>query len=178
MFFLKSSTCLCSLAPLKCRRLCNTMPSQALCAGDAKQENDPVARMGGDSSWNRWTLFQYGVEEPPIWASKLGWEREAISYAAIIYSSLGMEEEEKEAFTAGVINIFGSQLRWALLSSCHPLSAPSSHWNQRFAETRPKPAYGRQGLDWIVGPGYSFVVFSTNKTMETNQKTRKTMKPP
>ena len=36
--------------------------------------------------------------------------------------------------------------------------------------TRPKPAYGRQGLDWIVGPGNSFVVFSTNKTMETNQK--------
>ena len=28
--------------------------------------------------------------------------------------------------------------------------------------TRPKPAYGQQGLDWIVGPGYSFVVFSTN----------------
>ena len=37
-------------------------------------------------------------------------------------------------------------------------------------ETRPKPADGRQGLDWIVGPGYSFVVSSTNKTMETNQK--------
>ena len=37
-------------------------------------------------------------------------------------------------------------------------------------QTRPKPAYGRQGLDWIFGPGYSFVVFSTNKTMETNQK--------
>ena len=36
--------------------------------------------------------------------------------------------------------------------------------------TKPKPAYGRQGLDWIVGPGYSFVVFSTNKTMETNPK--------
>ena len=34
--------------------------------------------------------------------------------------------------------------------------------------TRPKLAYGRQGLDLIVGPGYSFVVFSTNKTMETN----------
>ena len=32
--------------------------------------------------------------------------------------------------------------------------------------TRPKPAYGRQGLDWIVGLGYSFVVFSTNKTMK------------
>ena len=29
--------------------------------------------------------------------------------------------------------------------------------------TRPKPAYGQQGLDWIVGPGYSFVVFSTNR---------------
>ena len=36
--------------------------------------------------------------------------------------------------------------------------------------TRPKPAFSRQGLDRIVGPGYSFVVFSTNKTMETNQK--------
>ena len=23
-------------------------------------------------------------------------------------------------------------------------------------ETRPKPAYGRQGLDWIVRPGHSF----------------------
>ena len=31
----------------------------------------------------------------------------------------------------------------------------------RILLTRPKPAYGRQGLDWIVGPGYSFVVFST-----------------
>ena len=24
-----------------------------------------------------------------------------------------------------------------------------------FCLTRPKPAYGRQGLDWIAGPGYS-----------------------
>ena len=32
-----------------------------------------------------------------------------------------------------------------------------------FLYTRPKPAYGRQGLDWIIGPGYSFVVFSTNR---------------
>ena len=31
--------------------------------------------------------------------------------------------------------------------------------------TRPKLAYGLRGLPWIVGPGYSFVVFSTNKTM-------------
>ena len=28
--------------------------------------------------------------------------------------------------------------------------------------TRPKPAYGRQGLDWIVGPEYSFGVLSTS----------------
>ena len=30
--------------------------------------------------------------------------------------------------------------------------------------TRPKPAHGRQGqgLDWIVGPGYSFGVFSAS----------------
>ena len=27
--------------------------------------------------------------------------------------------------------------------------------------TRPKPAYGRQGLDWIVRQEYSFRVFST-----------------
>ena len=31
----------------------------------------------------------------------------------------------------------------------------------KICDTRPKPAYGRQGLDWIVGPGNSFVVFST-----------------
>ena len=42
--------------------------------------------------------------------------------------------------------------------------------DRHFIQTRPKPAYGQQGLDWIVGPGYSFVVFSTNKTMETHQK--------
>ena len=47
-----------------------------------------------------------------------------------------------------------------------------------FQYTRPKPDYSRHGLDWIVEPGYSFVVFSTNKTMETNQKPWKTMKPP
>ena len=35
--------------------------------------------------------------------------------------------------------------------------------SRTFENTRPKPAYGRQGLDWIVGPGYSFVVFSTNR---------------
>ena len=35
------------------------------------------------------------------------------------------------------------------------------HVGNSLLQTRPKPAYGRQGLDWIVGPGYSFVVFST-----------------
>ena len=45
-----------------------------------------------------------------------------------------------------------------------------SYLGKKFGQTRPKPAYSRQGLDWIVGPGYSFVVFSTNKTMETNHK--------
>ena len=35
--------------------------------------------------------------------------------------------------------------------------------NFMFMTTRPKPAYGRQGLDWIVGPGYSFGVFSTSR---------------
>ena len=31
-------------------------------------------------------------------------------------------------------------------------------WLFIICNTRPKPAYGRQGLDWIVGPEYSFVV--------------------
>ena len=39
---------------------------------------------------------------------------------------------------------------------------------QIFALTRPKPAYGRQGLDWIVGPGYC--------ETETNQRPWETMK--
>ena len=30
-----------------------------------------------------------------------------------------------------------------------------------FINTRPKPAYGQQGLDWILGQEYSFGVFST-----------------
>ena len=29
--------------------------------------------------------------------------------------------------------------------------------------TRPKPAYSWQGLDWIVWPEYSFAVFSTSR---------------
>ena len=37
-----------------------------------------------------------------------------------------------------------------------------SEKSTKFYVTRPKLAYGRQGLDWIVGQGYSFVVFSTN----------------
>ena len=38
-----------------------------------------------------------------------------------------------------------------------------ARFGQNFEFTRPKPAYGRQGLDWIFGPGYSFVVFLTNR---------------
>ena len=34
-----------------------------------------------------------------------------------------------------------------------------------FDKTRQKPAYGRQGLDWIVRPGYSS---NHDTTMETN----------
>ena len=33
------------------------------------------------------------------------------------------------------------------------------HFKTFYYFTRPEPAYGRQGLDWIVGPGYSFGVF-------------------
>ena len=69
--------------------------------------------------WREWEETLLGIDghfsnmesrTRPNGQASLAGEREAISYAAIIYSSLGMEEEEKEAFTAGVINIFGSQL--------------------------------------------------------------------
>ena len=48
----------------------------------------------------------------------------------------------------------------------------------QFYITRPKPAFGRQGLDWIVGPEYSFRVFSTwkMKNQPGTMKTLKTMK--
>ena len=54
------------------------------------------------------------------------------------------------------------------LVTATPLLVDASHCTpksnvKRFIRTRPKPAYGRQGLDWIIGPGYSFVVFSTNR---------------
>ena len=48
----------------------------------------------------------------------------------------------------------------------------------QITQTWPKPAYGRQGLDWIVGPEYSFRVFSTwkMKNQPGTMKTLKTMK--
>ena len=42
-----------------------------------------------------------------------------------------------------------------------------------FILTRLKPAYGQQGLDWIVGPGYSFVVFSTKKPWKPTKNNEK-----
>ena len=42
-----------------------------------------------------------------------------------------------------------------------------------FVVTRPKPADGRQGLDWIVGPKYSIRVKMKNKPA-TKKKTIKT----
>ena len=51
---------------------------------------------------------------------------------------------------------------------------------QAFDITRPKPAYGRQGLDWIAGPEYSFMVFSMWKnqpgTMKNHENRPGTMK--
>ena len=38
----------------------------------------------------------------------------------------------------------------------------------------PKPAYGRQGLDWIVGPGYSFGVFSMSRFAPPKNVTSRT----
>ena len=86
------------------------MPTPGFTAGDAKQENDPGGQNGTTLAMDTFPIWSLG-QPPPKWASCYTVEeplrrREAISYAVIIYSSLGMEEE---AFT-GVINIFGSQL--------------------------------------------------------------------
>ena len=40
-------------------------------------------------------------------------------------------------------------------------------------QTRPKPAYGRQGLDWNVGPGYSLGGDFLEKSHENQPKTMK-----
>ena len=45
--------------------------------------------------------------------------------------------------------------------------------NKYLSLTRPKPAYGRQGLDWIVRPGYSFVVFSYNRGVQLTSMIKK-----
>ena len=76
----------------------------------------PVARMG---RLLQWTLLQYGVlgirpSGLELLHKNLFGRREAISYAVIIYSSLGMEEE---AFT-GVINIFVTQEFEGKLGAC------------------------------------------------------------
>ena len=100
------------------------MPNQASVPVTANKKMTPVARMGRllelDEAMDTFPIWSLGpaqqmgksytVQEP------LRAEREAISYAVIIYSSLGMEEG---AFT-GVINIFGAQLCSGLLSTCQP----------------------------------------------------------
>ena len=56
------------------------------------------------------------------------------------------------------------------LVTATPLLVDASHCTpksnvKRFILTRPKPAYGRQGLDWIVRPGYRHT-----GSMATNHK--------
>ena len=43
------------------------------------------------------------------------------------------------------------------------IDPPVLDTNSSHGLTRPKPAYDRQGLDWIVGPEYSFRVFSMSR---------------
>ena len=74
------------------------------------------------------------------------------------------------------------KLRLFLLKEKQHKCINISYLSRLFVKTRPKPAYGRQGLDWIVGPRYSFLVFSTKKnfgnqpeTMRNHETTLKTM---
>ena len=72
------------------------MPGPGFTAGEAKQENDPGGQNGTTLAMDTFPIWSLG-ETCPI-HKNLFQLREAISYAVIIYSSLGMEEE---AFTAG-----------------------------------------------------------------------------
>ena len=48
---------------------------------------------------------------------------------------------------------------WFLFFSFFEFPTPCLYMQRKhFNETRPKPAYDRQGLDWMVWPGYSFGV--------------------
>ena len=50
------------------------------------------------------------------------------------------------------------QLRWrGGGGQTNSLRCDNNCEHKSFDNTRPKPAYGRQGLDWIVGPGYSLI---------------------
>ena len=111
----------------------NTMPNQASLAVTPNKKMTPVARMGrlleldeAMDTFPIWSLgpAQMGKSYTPV-QEPLRAEREAISYAVIIYSSLGMEEG---AFT-GVINIFGAQLCWGLLSTCQPTLPCLIRWS-------------------------------------------------
>ena len=42
--------------------------------------------------------------------------------------------------------------------------------------SRPKPTYGRPGLDWIVWPGYSFGVFSMSRFALSSVDAPKTLR--
>ena len=58
---------------------------------------------------------------------------------------------------------------WTTLvqSRAQRVRVPDSRPLPDFFSTRPKPAYSRRGLDWIIGPGYSFGVFSAPSVLSS-----------
>ena len=64
-------------------------------------------------------------------------------------------------FYDNILCIMNNVFAWTrVAASEHPVQVDPANLIIVFKMTRPKPAYGRQGLDWIARPEYSFMVFS------------------
>ena len=75
------------------------------------------------------------------------WAKPAIEGEAIIWSSTP---------------IFSLIMTWRTQMNIQDHLVVHDSFNFLTSTSRPKPAYGRQGLDWFVRPGCSFEVFSTS----------------
>ena len=95
---------------------------------------------------------------------------------APIHQRLSLSLSLSSSGAGGASQIYGSGIIfWILMSSivCPAGNFTPSKSNNigrcarrstsNINNTKPKPAYGRQGLDWIVGPEFSFRVFSTSR---------------
>ena len=104
----------------------------------------------GSVQWKSGTSLKY----LNLWISQLG----VVAGSEVALSRMSLKEGGEGGVlvnTASLAGVRVLQMLRPFLKTETFVNLPTTFWT-----TRPKPAYGRQGLDWIVGPGYSFVVFS------------------